>query len=300
MGIEAGVGEAVGEAIDPSYGGPNFKYTDTNGLLAAEGATLASGFAGAGVRSLVTGTDFGTSLQDELPNVIGQTIGNLVGSQENQANSTAQQQQAAPQAGSNQGFSGSGVGGSLGWDSAKEQAFLNWLTTPSRASDFFPSGTGFMNLNSGTGSVGVSAAPVQYNDQTFVGEPGDTAIQYAKDVYGDNWRAGLGVIVSQNDLPFKQYGSPIIGLGQPISLPDLSHYSSDQLAQFADYGTQIVTDNAPGIAAYQAAQAQQHNAALWGETSKTVRFSNFSLPRMAEQTLHYCIIPLTIFSVVYL
>lgn len=84
-GIEAGVSAGVEGVLAKSFSASNIAHNQapalTSGqrfMTAAVGQTAAA-LSGAGVRSLITGTDFGQSLQAELPNVIGQTIGNLIG-----------------------------------------------------------------------------------------------------------------------------------------------------------------------------------------------------------------------------
>lgn len=66
--VTAGVGQAVGGVLPDSLTG------DARGFVAG----LVGGAAGAGARSLIQGTSFGDNLMAALPDIIGQTIGNMV------------------------------------------------------------------------------------------------------------------------------------------------------------------------------------------------------------------------------
>jgi hypothetical protein len=78
-GAQAGVGGVLGRAIDSDYGGKDFDIRANNGLAATVAAGLGGGLAGAATRSLITGTDFGDNILKDLPSLIGNTIGSVIG-----------------------------------------------------------------------------------------------------------------------------------------------------------------------------------------------------------------------------
>lgn len=71
----AGLGGGLGAAI----GGGSAGDLSLRGIATQLGASLVSGVANAGLRSAITGTSFGDNLIAALPDVIGGTIGNVVG-----------------------------------------------------------------------------------------------------------------------------------------------------------------------------------------------------------------------------
>jgi hypothetical protein len=98
-GIEAGVGSVLSGPIAEAVGAT----PDAQGQIPAANEYVsvaltgaAKLLAGGAAESLIAGTDFGQGLQEELPNVIGQTIGNLVAGNEEQAS-----QQQSQNGGSN-------------------------------------------------------------------------------------------------------------------------------------------------------------------------------------------------------
>jgi YD repeat-containing protein len=74
-GVISGVGGAVSRGLDPhglaTHGAAAWAHQSLSGA--------ASSFAGAAARSLINGSDFGDNLLAVLPDVIGSTIGNLIG-----------------------------------------------------------------------------------------------------------------------------------------------------------------------------------------------------------------------------
>jgi YD repeat-containing protein len=78
-GVVGGVTGAIGRAL-PGQAGSTTPVGYTNNFVSKLGGALA----GAAVRSVVTGTNFGDNVVAVLPDVIGSTIGNLVGETINQ------------------------------------------------------------------------------------------------------------------------------------------------------------------------------------------------------------------------
>lgn len=78
-GILAGLSGPIGSAFQVAPTNSQGQFPNTPSGLAAAGLTGAAALlAGAATESVTTGRDFGTSLEDQLPNTIGQTIGQQV------------------------------------------------------------------------------------------------------------------------------------------------------------------------------------------------------------------------------
>jgi len=80
-GVAAGVGYEAGDALGINPGQPNYDPGSTSYALSSGLAGAAGAIAGAGARSLITGTDFGDNIMAVLPDAIGQTIGNMIAGQ---------------------------------------------------------------------------------------------------------------------------------------------------------------------------------------------------------------------------
>ncbi|GLK50144.1 hypothetical protein GCM10017620_31180 [Brevundimonas intermedia] len=83
-GVVRGVGSTVSNALPPAAA------FSRQGLVNSMVSGTVSAVAGAGVRSLIAGTSFGDNLQSVLPDVIGQTIGNMVAGGIQEAQQAAQ------------------------------------------------------------------------------------------------------------------------------------------------------------------------------------------------------------------
>ena len=96
---------------------------------------------------------------------------------------------------------------------------------------------------------------------------GDTLEGLARQLYGANWRAGLPMLMADNQLATNRWGSPIIRPGQQLLARHLQDFSPSQLAQLHHLGGQIIGRNSQGlnlraqIAAMRAAQAAAQQAA---------------------------------------
>ena len=106
------------------------------------------------------------------------------------------------------------------------------------------------------------AAP-SYNDQTHTISRGDTVEAIARARYGDDWRAGVAVIISANNLRANSLGSPLLTVGNDLTIPDLQRYQDRgiDLSVLAKMGGNIIAGNQRGIDAYNAWQEQQRQQA---------------------------------------
>jgi hypothetical protein len=86
---------------------------------------------------------------------------------------------------------------------------------------------------------------------------GDTVEQIARREYGENWRAGVAIIASQNELRTNRYGSPLIREGDAVNLRSLEGLSDDQLAALNRAGGGLVSRNSSQMSALQAAEERQ-------------------------------------------
>jgi hypothetical protein len=97
----AGIEDGVRGIVGPQLGAdPQGQFGDTLAGFGGDALTgAASLLAGAAARSLISGTDFGNSVQDELPSVVSQTLESLVsqGEIENGQSQASQDNAAAVQ-----------------------------------------------------------------------------------------------------------------------------------------------------------------------------------------------------------
>ena len=85
---------------------------------------------------------------------------------------------------------------------------------------------------------------------------GDTLEQIARNRYGSEWRAGLALMLASNNIKANSNGSPLIYPGQELNTPSLSSLTGDQLDTLSGLGGDVIANNAKGMAAYEARQAQ--------------------------------------------
>jgi hypothetical protein len=95
-------------------------------------------------------------------------------------------------------------------------------------------------------------------------QPGDTLEGVARKLYGDNWRAGMAQMMSDNGIRLNKYGSPLIQPGQDLKAWDLSVYSDKALTKMGSYTDAVMANNDKGLA-YKAeleTQRAQQQAAI--------------------------------------
>ena len=81
------------------------------------------------------------------------------------------------------------------------------------------------------------------NSTSAVVQKGDTVIEIAQRLYGEDWRAGVAVIAASNNLKTDRYGNPIIHEGQELNVLPLNGASSEQLEQLGRAGGALVAGN---------------------------------------------------------
>ncbi|MES2887972.1 MAG: hypothetical protein V4739_08150 [Pseudomonadota bacterium] len=99
---------------------------------------------------------------------------------------------------------------------------------------------------------------------------GDRLETVAKQLYGDQWRAGLSLMVMENDIRLNKLGSPMLLPGQVLKVPELSELSREELLVESRRGGDVVARNSVGIerakedearrVAHEAAQQAQKEA----------------------------------------
>ncbi|GAC1434945.1 MAG: hypothetical protein NVSMB6_31900 [Burkholderiaceae bacterium] len=165
-------------------------------------------------------------------------------------------------------------GGSLsfGQDVAARKAMNNpWgITSPAPSNGVASDEQVGVGLNDRNGS---DVSSDQYDEQHGMGPSrtntlhsvgqGDTVEKIAKDIYGDQWRSGMALLIRDNNLQLNQYGSPIIRLGQTLNAWDTSVYSEAGLRQLSNFSNAVEANNSNGLAykAQQEAQAIANDAA---------------------------------------
>jgi LysM repeat protein len=120
-----------------------------------------------------------------------------------------------------------------------------------------------------------SQEPGQAAPATVTVAAGDTLERLARQIYGEQWRAGLTALVADNPgIATNRWGSPIIQPGQTLNTPSLDGLSPDQLSRLGQLGGQIVANNTQGLnvraellAAREAQRAAQQAAAQSGNPS---------------------------------
>lgn len=93
-----------------------------------------------------------------------------------------------------------------------------------------------------------SVAPARAQTSLTVGK-GQTLEGIARAQYGENWRAGVAQMAIDNGIKLNQWGSPILGVGNTLELPDLSGKSDQELASLARTGGRIIANNDQGLQA---------------------------------------------------
>jgi hypothetical protein len=71
----------------------------------------------------------------------------------------------------------------------------------------------------------------------------------AREHYGENWRAGLVLMVVENGIKMNQWGSPVLREGKTLVINDLGERSTDELAKLNRMGGNIVAGNSRGLQA---------------------------------------------------
>jgi hypothetical protein len=72
---------------------------------------------------------------------------------------------------------------------------------------------------------------------------GMTVERLARNIYGEDWRAGVQAIFSSNRLRLNGNGSPMLRAGQDVRLPDLKGLDARVLAAKSRLGGRLVADN---------------------------------------------------------
>ncbi|MDQ0086111.1 YD repeat-containing protein [Variovorax boronicumulans] len=114
---------------------------------------------------------------------------------------------------------------------------------------------------------------------------GDTLEGLSKQMYGDNWRAGMAVMGGVNNLRTNQWGSPIVYAGGTVLAPSLDGLGSDALDRLSVAGGSIESKNAAGLnrraELIERARAQEAQAA----TNRNENYSNegrYSTPSVSD------------------
>jgi nucleoid-associated protein YgaU len=98
------------------------------------------------------------------------------------------------------------------------------------------------------------------NATSAIVQKGDTVIEMAKRLYGDDWRAGVAVIAGGNNLKTDRYGNPIIREGQELNVLPLGGASSETLEQLGRAGGALVAGNTRRSSEVRAADALRAQA----------------------------------------
>ena len=111
------------------------------------------------------------------------------------------------------------------------------------------------SFGDGTPTAGV----FNNNDQSYTVAKGDTVEALARANYGSNWRAGVAAIIAANGLQANRLGSPMLGVGDSLTIPDLQRYADQggSLDLLSKLGGGVIAGNQRGIDAYNAWQAKQ-------------------------------------------
>ena len=76
---------------------------------------------------------------------------------------------------------------------------------------------------------------------------GDTLERIARQHYGENWRAGMTLLMADNQVGVNRWGSPIIRAGDALTIPSLQGFNDQQLGQLSRMGGQILANNTQGL-----------------------------------------------------
>jgi YD repeat-containing protein len=98
------------------------------------------------------------------------------------------------------------------------------------------------------------------NATSAIVQKGDTVIEMAKRLYGDDWRAGVDVIAGSNNLKTDRYGNPIIREGQELNVLPLGGASNEALEQLGRAGGALVAGNTRRSVEVRAADALRAQA----------------------------------------
>lgn len=97
-----------------------------------------------------------------------------------------------------------------------------------------------------TGLNGSAPADAPQTSTTRV-QAGDTVESLARQHYGDDWRAAVPLLMSGNDIQPNPWGSPMLGVGDTLSLPPLTGLNSTQLGELSRLGGDIIAGNTRGL-----------------------------------------------------
>ena len=76
---------------------------------------------------------------------------------------------------------------------------------------------------------------------------GDTLESLARQLYGSRWRAGLPVLMADNQITTNAWGSPLIHPGQSLQARLLDGLRASQIEQLSRLGGQVIGRNARGL-----------------------------------------------------
>ena len=76
---------------------------------------------------------------------------------------------------------------------------------------------------------------------------GDTLESLARQLYGSRWRAGLPVLMADNQITTNAWGSPLIRPGQSLQARPLDGLRASQIEQLSRLGGQVIGRNARGL-----------------------------------------------------
>jgi hypothetical protein len=263
--IGAGVGAAVGNAGPSMFGSSpmgQFATRVTAGLAA--GTTTAVLRGGKINAAMIAADAFGNALGSSLSAANGQQTG---------SNSSSDDPLGALIA-LNGGWAGVSATPSFAEDHAARAAALNPGGLPTYSAATVEDG-----LNARNGSDvqddlyvaqnGPGRASTRLNVQS-----GNTVEGLAKQVYGDDWRAGVAVLMSANNLRTNQWGSPMIRAEGTLLAPSLDGLSDEQLGVLATSGGKLEANNANGLNQKAQLEAQAAQQAAQAASNYNVNYGN--------------------------
>ena len=109
------------------------------------------------------------------------------------------------------------------------------------------------------GRPGIAADPAA--PRQIIVAPGDTLERIARQHYGEHWRAGLPLLLADNQLSANRWGSPIIRPGQHLQARPLQGFSPEQLGELSRLGGQIISQNAHGLNVREQIEAMRREQA---------------------------------------
>ena len=109
---------------------------------------------------------------------------------------------------------------------------------------------------------------------------GDTLESLARQLYGSRWRAGLPVLMADNQITTNAWGSPLIRPGQSLQARPLDGLRASQIEQLSRLGGQVIGRNARGLNLRE--QIERIRAQAPAASAAPMRPSKPALPEWAR------------------